>query len=288
MQNKIRIIIILIIGYHLSFSPVAAEQKGQSEMKFHFIDVGQGDSMLIETPEGKTILIDGGPPKAAKKVIAYLNEHLIKTIDLLIVTHPDIDHIGGLPDLMKAVKVKRIIDSGKSHITMTYAKYMNQIRQQNIPLTSAKLNDKITIDNLVDIHILNTYEKGKNTNESSIVLKFIYDEVSFLLMGDVGREQELKLVKTFDIKSDILKVGHHGSKTSSSFDFLRKVDPETAIITYSKQNKYGHPVDHVIANLNRLGIQIYSTGVYGNVIIYTDGKGYYLIPETLPIEGLTS
>lgn len=288
MQNKTRIVIISLIFLLFSFSSVKAEQTNQSDMQVHFIDVGQGDSVLIQTPTGKNILIDGGPPKAGKKVIDYLRAHHIEIIDLLIATHPDIDHIGGLPDIMKAFNIKHILESGKSHITMTYAKYVNQIRQQHIPLTTAKLNEKLTLDHLLDIQILNAYEKGKNMNESSIVLRVLYDQVSFLLTGDVGHQIEAKLVEQFNIKSDVLKIGHHGSKTSTSFEFLRRVNPKTAIITYSKKNDYGHPVGHVIANLNRLGINIYSTGVYGDVVIRTDGKSYYIVPTKSPLDGLTS
>lgn len=288
MPSQIKMLIIVtIILQSLSF-PVIAQKIERPGLEVHFIDVGQGDSILIQTPQGKSILIDGGPPNAGKKVTAYLEARRVKKIDLLIATHPDIDHIGGLVHVMKSFPIDRMIDSGKSHITMTYAKYLNQIRQQNIPLTTAKFNEKIEIDQLIDIEILNAYQKGKNTNQSSIVLNIIYDDFSLLLMGDAERPQEYELIDKFNVKSDILKIGHHGSKTSTSFEFLKQVNPDLAIITYSKHNKYGHPVNHVIANLNRLNIDIYSTGAYGDIVIYTDGKGYYVIPEKLPTHGLTS
>lgn len=288
MQDLFRVSLFFFIVFHFVSSPINANQIKQQEMEIHFIDVGQGDSILIQTPQGKNILIDGGPPQAGKKVTAYLKKHHVDKIDLLIATHPDIDHIGGLIQVIKSFPIDRMIDSGKSHITMTYAKYLNQIRQQNIPLTTAKLYETIEVDDLIDIQILNAYKKGLNTNQSSIVLNVVYDRISVLLMGDVERKQEYKLIDMFNIKSDILKIGHHGSKTSTSFEFLKHVNPQLAIITYGKSNKYGHPVDHVIANLNRLGINIYSTGVYGDIVIYTDGKGYYIISEKLPLEGLTS
>src|SRR5690625_3107188 len=130
----------------------------QSLLKVHIIDVGQGDSMLIQTPGNKVILIDGGPPVAVKKVVDYLKKHNIETVDLLIATHPDMDHIGGLPDVMKSVKVKQVIDSGKFHITKAYQKYIRHIRKYNIPLKVAELDEDIDTDQNLSIKILNTYE----------------------------------------------------------------------------------------------------------------------------------
>ncbi|MGY0692540.1 ComEC/Rec2 family competence protein [Virgibacillus sp. FSP13] len=257
------------------------------QMKVHFIDVGQGDSIFIQTPNEKTILIDAGPPKAGKKVVSFLKEHHVEKLDLLIATHPDIDHIGGMPAVMKSFKVKKIIDSGKLHTTKTYARYISAIKNNQIPVEIAKLNDTITIDPLVNIQILNAYEENKNNNQSSIVLKVSFQEIDFLLMGDSEREQEKRLIQTEDIQSEIYKVGHHGSNTSTSYKFVDLIKPKVAIITYSKQNDYGHPVDRVIRNLQKVNANIYSTAVFGDITISTDGDGYFIMTEKTPIDGLT-
>lgn len=255
-------------------------------MDVHFINVGQGDSILIQTPANKNILIDGGSPKAGQKVVDYLKKLDIAKLDLLIATHPDIDHIGGLPQVMRSIKVNKIIDSGKFYTTKTYFKYMNHIKQAKIPLTTAVKGEYIHIDPSIKIKILNTYERRKNNNQSSIVLKITYDDIDFLLMADVEKEQEQELRKEYQLEADILKIAHHGSRTSSSLEFLQEVNPKIALITYSKKNKYGHPVQQVIENLYRIQTSIYSTAVFGDIIIRTNGQHFFILPEKNPIDGL--
>src|SRR5690625_2849390 len=136
------------------------------------------------------------------------------------------------------------------------------------------------------IRVLNTYSGKKNNNQSSIALKMSFKEIDFLLMSDVEREQEERLLGKYNLEADILKVAHHGSNTSSSLDFFKKVKPEVAILTYSKQNNYGHPVDRVIKNLNKIKAHIYSTAVFGDVVISTNGESYFILPDRSPIEGL--
>jgi beta-lactamase superfamily II metal-dependent hydrolase len=252
------------------------------DMQVHFIDVGQGDSMLIQTPSDKTILIDGGPPEAGDKVVSYLKEQQIESIDLLIATHPDIDHIGGLPHVMKGIQVNHILDSGKLHTTRTYANYLQQIRKQNIPVQIAMENEKIKVDPELTILVLNTYGATKTNNQSSIALKLTYEEVDFLLMSDIEMEQEKELMEEHDLQAEIIKVAHHGSNTSTSYPFLREVNPETALLTYSAENDYGHPVDRVIDNLNKINATIYSTAAFGDVVIRTDGKSYVVLPDENP------
>ncbi|MEK3907834.1 ComEC/Rec2 family competence protein [Oceanobacillus sp. FSL W7-1309] len=278
--------VIIIIHICLIAYPNNSYSEDTPDMQVHFIDVGQGDSILIETPLDKTILIDGGPPGSGKKIISYLKSQGIDELDLLVATHPDMDHIGGLPEVMKAVTVNEILDTGKLHPTRTFAKYISEIRKQNIPVQIAEKNDTIEIDPLINIEIWNAYEKFKNNNKSSIVLKVSYKEMDFLLMSDVEKQQEKKIMEDYDVESEIIKVGHHGSKTSSSLEFLQEVNPEIAILTYSKDNNYGHPVDQVIDNLYSVNALIYSTAALGDLVIYTDGGGYFVIPKKDPISNI--
>jgi competence protein ComEC len=284
-----RRLIAMILMFFLVFAALdrtPAYSQPHPKMDVHFINVGQGDSIFIQTPNHKNILIDGGPPKAGKKVVRYLKDLGIKKLHLMIATHPDRDHIGGLPAVMKEFDVERILDSGKLHVTRAYASYMNQIRKQEIPVTIAKAGKNITIDSLLDFRILNAYGKSKNNNQSSIALKLSYNDVDFLFLGDIEDEQEKKIAKKYDVRAEIIKIAHHGSKTSSSSKFLEEVDPNIAVITYSKYNDYGHPVNRVIQKLFDIHAQIYSTAVYGDLVIHTEGENYYIFPQKSPLDGI--
>jgi competence protein ComEC len=244
------------------------------EMKVHFIDVGQGDSILIETPNGSKMLIDGGVPSKGNEVVSYLKEEGITTIDLLVSTHPDIDHIGGLIRVIEEIKVKKILDSGKLHTTKTYFRYLNKIKQEEIPVQLARTGQRLYLDGNISIKILNKYNFMKTSNQSSLVLLLQYGVIDLLMMGDVGIDQEQRLMDKYNLRSEIIKVAHHGSGTSSSYEFLKEVSPETAILTYGPYNHFGHPVSRVIDNLQQTGATIYSTAKSGNIIITTNGKSY--------------
>ncbi|RDW20856.1 competence protein [Oceanobacillus arenosus] len=287
---KIKYLFIFLMTIIILFiqMPFQLHSDAQAEMQVHFIDVGQGDSILIQTPSNKTILIDGGSPKEGKKVVAYLNNLGINQIDLLIATHPDVDHIGGLKEVMKKMKVIQILDSGKFHFTNTYTNYVMEIHKQRIPMSVAKVNEQIKLDPEVNIKVLNADGKGKSNNQASIVLSVSYKAIDFLLMGDSEVEQEKTLLSRQNLESEIIKVAHHGSKTSTSLRFLEEVNPQVAILTYRVGNDYGHPVERVIDNLNRIDAQIYSTGVFGNIRIITNGENYMIIPEKSPTDNLAN
>ncbi|RLL40357.1 MBL fold metallo-hydrolase [Oceanobacillus piezotolerans] len=281
MMKKVYLSFLIFI----IFFPITAHAEKESGMNVHFIDVGQGDSILIETPSDKTILIDAGPPEAGEKVVTYLKEKHIKEIDLLIATHPDYDHIGGLPKVMREFKVKQILDTGKFHLTKSFANYMKEIRKQDIPTAIAKKNQTIRLDTKVKIKVLNAHGKNKNNNQSSIALKISYKEVDFMLMSDVEIEQEVEIMNN-NIEAEVVKVAHHGSDTSTSFPFLRTVKPQIAILTYSVNNHYGHPVERVIENLDRIDALIYSTASYGDIVINTDGEHLIVLPKRQPTDNL--
>lgn len=287
LQNRLIVSIIVIFSLMfaaLDITPAYGQQA--KHMDVHFINVGQGDSIFIITPNNKNILIDAGPPKAGKKVVRYLKGLGIKKIDLVIATHPDRDHIGGFPAVLKEFKVSKLLDSGKLHVTRAYASYINAVRDQDIPMTIAKAGKEIRVDTLLDIRILNSYGAHKTNNQSSIALKLSYNDVDFLFLGDIEDGQEEKIAKKYDVRAEIIKIAHHGSKTSSSSKFLEQVDPNVAIITYSKLNKYGHPVNRVIEKLFEMDTHIFSTAVYGDLVISTEGKHYSIFPQRSPLQGI--
>lgn len=276
----------IIIFYFMMFVSPLVLSAEQESIFVHFINVGQGDSILVQTPENKHILIDGGPPRSGKKVVQYLKKQNVKKIDLLIATHPDIDHIGGLINVLKSIPVKKALDIGKVHTTKTFMGYMYQLFKQKTPLVIAEEGKMLDVSETVELKVLNAYDSGENNNEASLVLQLSYGEINFLFMGDVGKEVESQLLDEYNLQADIMKIGHHGSKTSTSLSFLEAVNPQIAFITYQQGNKYGHPVDHVIQNLHRVDAQIFSTGVYGDTVVETDGEKYIVLPEKSPLDGL--
>lgn len=284
-RQHISIIILAIFITFIPFQPVHSDNVTK-DMQVHFINVGQGDSIYIRTPSNKHILIDGGPPKYGKKVVNYLKQQGVKKLDLVVATHPDIDHIGGLVTVMKQLEIKKMLDSGKLHTTKRYSKYIQELVKQEIPISIAKMDEEIELDPLLNIQVLNTYQPSRSNNQSSIVLQVSYKQVDFLFMGDVEMEQEKDIRKKVDAPVEILKVAHHGSKTSSSLSFLQSIQPNIAILTYHKNNRYGHPVERVIHHLYKVGASIYSTGALGHLVIRTDGTTYIVEPEKEPYDAL--
>src|SRR5699024_656484 len=265
----------LCILFIVNIFPV---EKELSNLAVHFIDVGQGDSVLIETPNNKIILIDGGPPESGHIVTDYLKKQGISSIDLLVNTHPHIDHIGGLKNVIKHIPIKQLIHSGQPHTTTTYRQYIKLLSEKKIPMQVVKEGDYISIHPLLDIDILNGYEKGNTHNEAALVLHITYNEKRFLLMSDVEHKQEKDMLEGKPLRSDIIKIGHHGSKTSSSHSFLQAVNPDVAFITYDVENDYGHPAKKVIDRLQHVNTNIYSTATFGHVQVVTDGKRYVIMP----------
>lgn len=254
-----------------------AEDGGASTskvMKVHFIDVGQGDSILVQAPNGKTMLIDGGVRSAGNKVVAYIKSLGINKLDYVVATHPDADHIGGLIAVLNSISIGEFINSGKEHTTATYEQMLRLVLEKNIKYTEPKTGDLITLDKDLKVQVLYADAIASDSNDASIVLKATYNKVSFLLTGDADKEIESEIAGIYDVQATILKAGHHGSNTSSSLAFLQKVKPNATILSYGKENSYGHPHDEVVANLKKVGSKMYSTAQEGTIIVTTNGNTY--------------
>lgn len=243
------------------------------EMHVHFIDVGQGDSILIESPSGKTMLIDGGVKGAGQQIVSYLNELGINKLDIVVATHPDADHIGGLIPVLDNMTTEQFYDSGKVHTSQTFEEMLTQIDEKNIPYHVPKIGDDIEFDKDVNVKVLNANDQATDNNDASIVLKMTYGNVSFLLTGDAGVALEKEMLQ-YDVKATVLKAGHHGSNTSSSDEFVQAVKPEVAILSYGEDNKYGHPHAEVMDRLQAIGSKIYATADLGTITVSTDGVNY--------------
>jgi competence protein ComEC len=256
-------------------------------LKVNFINVGMGDCILIEAPNKINILIDGGGnPQSdfdvgSKIVIPYLRRKGVNEIDLLILTHPHLDHLEGLLPVLKELKVDMVLDSGLTCDSSEYKEFISLILKKGIPYHKAKAGDNFIFSNNLEIFLLNPlydsdfYEES-DFNNASIVVKLFYKNADFLFTGDIEEAAEKKLLVWQNIlQSDILKVGHHGSSTSTNLEFLDKVNPNIAVITVGK-NHFGHPSQKIIERLEDKNIQIYRTDEDGTVIIRTNGQEYWI------------
>jgi competence protein ComEC len=250
------------------------EFKPLPDFQVHFLDVGQGDSILVFFPDGKTMLIDGGKREMGKYVVQYIQEQGIKSLDLVVSTHPDADHLGGLLEVLEHIPVKAVMDSGKTHTTLIYSDYLRLLQSKGIPVSIAREGQLLDIDKRVRVEVLNSGDAHEDNNEASVVLKLSMNTIDFLLTGDAEEKQEAEMVQAFNVEAEVLKAGHHGSATSTSDVFLDEVKPKVAILSYGLDNSYGHPHKEVLERLNRWGTSIFSTAQSGSIVVKTNGTTY--------------
>jgi len=243
-------------------------------LKVHFIDVRHGDACLIQTPGGHTILIDGGYSDVADDVVGYIKEAGVKELDLVIATHPHSDHVGGLAYVLTRFPVKMVLDSGKPHTSVTYQRFLKAVKASGRLKYLLGRAGQVYHYDAVKISILHPSEPlPKNLNNCSIVSRLVYGEISFMFTGDAEVEAERTIMRrNLDIESTILKVGHHGSDTSTSPTFLRAVDPEVAIISCGKKDSGNSPPAE--RSLKRHGVTVYRTDIDGTILVESDGKDY--------------
>jgi len=287
MQNKAKNFIYFVLSFLFLLNILAwlvvYDLKNPQLLEVNFFDVGQGDAIFIETSKRHQILIDGGPSSAILEKLGKEMSFLDRTIDLIILTHPEKDHLAGLIEVLKKYRVENILWTGVIRHTPTFEEWQKLIEEErargDAQIKIAKSGQKITSPGLV-MKILYPPEslEGKefaDSNDTSIVAKLVFGGNSFLFTGDAYKSVERELVKEgIDIDSDILKVSHHGSKTSSSEDFIKAVSPETAVISVSKGNIYGHPHQEVLEILQKYGITILRTDLDGDIKIISDGTKY--------------
>ena len=265
------LLLVLIISLVLPPSNVEASSK---QLEVHFINVGQGDAILVKAPGGKTMLVDGGPSSSGKELVAYLKAKGVTKLDYVVATHPDADHIGGLINVLNSFKISNFIDSGKAHTSETYYKMLNLIDKKNIKFHIAQNLKTYQLDPKMTMRVLHVNPKAADNNDASIVLKLTYNQNSFLLMGDASTKIEEQISSKYNVQSTVLKAGHHGSDTSSSAKFISRVKPKIAILSYGKNNSYGHPHAAVKKRLSNVGAKTYETAKHCNIIVKSTGKKY--------------
>lgn len=247
-------------------------------LKVVFLDVGQGDAIYIEAPNGKQIIIDGGPDATLLSSLSKVMPFADRSIDMIIATHPDMDHIGGFPLLLDNYKVKSIIENGNISTSQISSSLEEKIIKKKINKIIAQRGMHIILDDKKNIYLDILFPdrdvSGFESNDASIVCKLVYGENSFLFTGDADLYTE-NLIEWNEneetLYSDVLKLGHHGSRTSSSILWLEKVAPEIAIISAGKNNKYGHPHKELLERLLNLNIPYLNTADVGNIIFKSDG-----------------
>ena len=260
-----------------------------------FIDVGQGDSVLIESPSGHKALIDGGgrqenassrlikkeDPVGKSIIVPFLRKKGINELDLVILTHPHDDHVAGLPYVLEKIKVDMVLDSGQPHTSRGYYRFLKLIEQKNIPYKLARTGQIIDLGAGVKGYILHPSQSlisgtASDPNNNSIVMKLDHGKTSFLFMGDAGFEGEARILsKGYSLISDVLKVGHHGSMTSTSVKLLESVRPKYAVISVGAKNKFGHPSPETLRRLENFGVKVLRTDLNGAIIFKSDGVKVY-------------
>jgi len=249
-----------------------------SPFKVYFFDVGQGDSTLILSPDGQTALIDGGD--SGTGLVQYLQNLGVQRIDLMFATHPHADHIGGLVDVLNAMPVSKVVTSGEINTTSIFERFLDGIDKAGAEYVEAKRGDSIPFGS-INFQVLSpAHSSSDNLNNSSLVLNVKIGKTTFLFMGDAEREIESELLGSGQsLDADILKVGHHASKSSSSPAFLSAVSPKTAIYFAGIGNSYGHPAQQTISALQTVGATVYGTDQLGTILVTVSSDGYQVSSE---------
>lgn len=251
---------------------ITSETETSGDIIVKFIDVGQADSCLIVTANNDAILIDAGEDKDAEAILDVLDDFELEDIDLMVLTHPHADHIGGAKTILENYKVEEVIMCSFVATSKLFENLIDTLESQEIEVTAAVIGDILSIDG-VDIQIVGTDSKPKDNNNSSVVMKVTYGTVDILFTGDAEEPaEEIILQNDFDLNAEVLKVGHHGSETSTSDAFLSAVNPKVAIISVGEGNKYNHPSSITLNKLLNKGIQVYRTDEIGTITLEIDGE----------------
>ena len=263
---------------HWQLNPLAS-QADNAKLQVSFLDVGQGDAILIQTPGGRKVLLDGG--EDGDKLLNRLNEAWpwwSKTIDLMMLSHPHADHARGLNSLFDRYQIGQVVGTGVWHNSSVYETWLRQLKENNLVLKTVKAGEVIDLGSGATLRVLFPLDDLKaqtvtNLNNSSLVLKLTYGQISFLLTGDAEVAVEQQLVASgADLSAQVLKVAHHGSNNATSPEFLQAVKPQLAIISVGQNNDFGHPHSSTLNKLEAFGAKVLRTDQLGTIKLSTDGE----------------
>ena len=279
---KYQILGLLLVAAILIWLAVFSQPRA-GLLEVDFFDVGQGDAIFIETPKGYQVLIDGGPDASVLEKLGQEMPFYDRSIDLIILTHPEADHITGLIEVLKNYQIGQILENGFKRETAGYKEWQRLIKEKNIPVKITQAGQVVNLSQGIKIRILWPDKTAVNSspessNNISVVSQLIYGQREFLFTGDIEKQVELNLaVAGIDLESDVLKAAHHGSKTSTNQLFLEKVNPNIAVISAGDKNPYGHPHQEVLERLKN--VKTYRTDQNGNIEILTNGQWFKAATE---------
>lgn len=276
-----RLLICVCAAVFLLFLLSTNISKNPQGLQVSFLDVGQGDAIFIETVTGKQVLIDGGQYLDIDSVLSPLLPYYDRSIDVVVATHPDLDHIGGLPTIIQRYSVGRFLHSGYPSHSLGYTHLFETLSLQKVPQQIVGMGDRIYLDEYTYLDILwppRLYHSDE-PNEHSLVMKIHYGNTSAILTGDASRFNEYKLSKFYNknLSANLLKLGHHGSKTSSSSTFLDMVNPNYAIVSAGCDNTFGHPHQSVVERVQQRNISLYETCKEGTLSFESDGRKWRVL-----------
>lgn len=293
-MKKIRLLILLAIVVVFTSCSVKIEQPKSvteekkdsarvsqvSQLEVSIIDVGQGDSVLIKTPGEKYVLVDAASRNGKDKLFNYLKSKNINKFDAVVGTHPHEDHIGNLDDVINEYKVDKVYLPKATSTTKTFENLMDAIKRKSLKITTAKAGVDFEIDGVKFSFLAPNSESYDETNDYSGVIRVSYGSTSFLLMGDAEKKSEGEILsKGYDIKADVIKLGHHGSYSSSGANFIKKVNPKYAVVSCGKGNDYGHPHRETLELMKKLSIDVYRTDLMGTISFVSNGKEVNLVKK---------
>jgi len=247
-------------------------QENNNKLKIHYIDVGQGDSAIIEQ-NGHYMLIDAGTNACEQDLISYIDNLNITKFDYIIATHAHEDHIGSMDAIINKYDVDKVLFAKHTSTTKTFENFATAVKNKGLKLYAPTVNEEFQFQDSKFIVLAPNSSKYEETNNYSIVIKVIYNENSFLFTGDAeSLSEEEMLNNNLDLSADVLKVGHHGSKSSTSQNFLNTVNPKYAVISVGKDNDYNHPKQAVMNRLKNSNIIVYRTDEVGDITLTSDGN----------------
>ena len=282
---KLRHIFVAICLSVLAVATANAASQKDGLLKIYFLDVGQGDAIFIEAPNGNQVLIDGGPDNKILSELSGVVPFYDRELDTILATHPHADHITGLIEVLERYDVANVVQAKEGYVSPVFERWQRAVKEEETNEVEAIAGKVIDLGNEVTLTVMTPFKSYdgvvlKNPHEANVTTLLQYGSFRALLTGDMEAPLERQLLlRGRDVSADILKVGHHGSKTSSTEVFLSAVEPEVAFIEVGSGNQYGLPAQEVTSRLEKFGIKYYRTDLDGTVKVISDGESYQIITQ---------